>query len=431
MYHNIWHEANVLARPVAPFARRGRAGCSIPGRSAVSHALASVAAGVTLGASRPFCHDLTMEATLSLASTLPSAPHIRPLSIGNVLVDPPVLQAPMAGYTNFAFRQIVREYGGAGLQATEMVSARGFAWLDEHEAEHPDRLWGVKDEPRPLAVQIWDNDPDVLAKVGSRLAHEYRVSIVDLNFGCPVKVITEKAHSGSYLLRDPERVGRIIERVVAACAPVPVTAKIRLGCTRKQITALEIAQVVEGAGAAALTVHGRVAEDYFKGSADWERIAAIKPHLRRIPLIGNGDLDTPQKAVEAFRRYAVDGVMVARACLGRPWLFRQIQAALRGEPIPDDPSLADQQACMLRHYDLVCQRFGEQKGTMLMRKYAANYAHGRPGARLFRTYVVLAATREQFFDVVEKYFPRESGPTSVTPALPTLPHRHLPTSSPS
>ncbi|MGE3778635.1 MAG: tRNA-dihydrouridine synthase, partial [Pirellulaceae bacterium] len=130
-----------------------------------------------------------MEATLSLASTLPSAPHIRPLSIGNVLVDPPVLQAPMAGYTNFAFRQIVREYGGAGLQATEMVSARGFAWLDEHEAEHPDRLWGVKDEPRPLAVQIWDNDPDVLAKVGSRLAHEYRVSIVDLNFGCPVKVI--------------------------------------------------------------------------------------------------------------------------------------------------------------------------------------------------------------------------------------------------
>lgn len=334
-------------------------------------------------------------------------PRIQPLRIGPLVIDPPVLQAPMAGYTNYAFRQIVRQYGGAGLLATEMVSARGFAWMDEHEAEHPDRLWGVKDEERPLAVQMWDNDPEVLAKVGARLAHEYRVSVVDLNFGCPVKEITEKAHSGSYLLRDPERVGRIIERVVETCRPVPVTAKIRLGCTRKRITAIEIAQVVEGAGAAALTVHGRVAEDYFKGSADWQRIAEIKSHLKRIPLIGNGDLDQPQKVLTAFSLYGVDGVMIARACLGRPWLFRQIEAALRGEPIPPDPSIEEQKQCMLRHYDLVCQRFGEQKGTMLMRKYAANYATGRPGARFFRTYVVNVSTREEFLDVVERYFPRE------------------------
>ena len=132
----------------------------------------------------------------------------------------------MAGYTNYAFRQIVREFGGAGLLATEMVNARGFVWLDEHEAEHPDRLWGVAEEPRPLAVQIWDNDPPTLAKVGARLAHEYQVSVVDINFGCPVREITECAHSGSYLLRDPDRMGRIIERVVAACRPTPGT-----GCT--------------------------------------------------------------------------------------------------------------------------------------------------------------------------------------------------------
>ena len=196
-------------------------------------------------------------------------PHVRPFWIGPILVDPPILQAPMAGFTNYAFRQVVREFGGAGLQATEMVNARGFVWMDEQQAEHPDRLWGVRDEARPLAVQIWDNEPETLAKVGRRLAEEYRVSVVDINFGCPVKQVTEKAHSGSYLLRFPDRVGAIIERVVQACAPVPVTAKIRLGCTRDRINAIDVAQVVEGAGAAALTVHGRTAQDFFKGSAEF------------------------------------------------------------------------------------------------------------------------------------------------------------------
>ncbi len=108
-----------------------------------------------------------------------------PLKIGSLVVDPPILQAPMAGFTNAAFREIVRQYGGAGLLATEMVNARGFVWLDEHDCEHPDRLWGVADEARPLAVQIWDNDPETMAKVGRRLAEEYKVSVVDINFGCP------------------------------------------------------------------------------------------------------------------------------------------------------------------------------------------------------------------------------------------------------
>src|SRR6476469_468821 len=182
-------------------------------------------------------------------------PQIKPLLIGSLRVDPPILQAPMAGYTNSAYRQIVRQYGGAGLLATEMVSARGFVWMDKNEAEHPDRLWGVKDEPRPLAVQMWDNDPETLAKVGERLANEYEVSVVDINFGCPVKDVSERAHSGSYLLRFPEKIGAIVERVVKACAPTPVTAKIRLGCSRDKINAIEVAKVVEASGASALTVH--------------------------------------------------------------------------------------------------------------------------------------------------------------------------------
>jgi tRNA-dihydrouridine synthase B len=324
------------------------------------------------------------------------------------VVDPPVLQAPMAGFTNFAFRQIVREFGGAGLLATEMVSARGFAWLDAHQAEHPDRLWGVADEPRPLAVQIWDNDPQILARVGARLAHEYRVSVVDINFGCPVKQVTEKALSGSYLLRDPDRVGAIVARVVAACAPTPVTAKIRLGCTRQTVNAIEVARAVEAAGAAALTVHGRTAQDFFRGRADWDRIAEIKPHLRGMPLIGNGDLESPEQVVAAFRRYAVDGVMIARAALGRPWLFRQIRAALRGEPCPPDPTLDEQRALLVRHFRLVTERFGVDRGLVLMRKYACCYAQGRRGARQFRAHAAQAATAEAFLEIVERYFPRDA-----------------------
>lgn len=330
-----------------------------------------------------------------------------PLWIGSVKVDPPLLQAPMAGFTNYAFRQMVRDYGGAGLQATEMVNAKGFVWMESERAEHPDRLWGVKDEPRPLAVQIWDNDPDTLAKVGARLAQEYKVTVVDINFGCPVRQVTEKAHSGSYLLQYPEKMGQIIERVVRACEPTPVTAKIRLGCTRDTLNAIEVAKVVEGSGAAALTVHGRTASEFFKGQADWDRISEIKPHLKSIPLIGNGDLDSPEKAVDMLTRYDVDGIMIARACLGRPWLFNQVACALRGEPVPPDPTMAEQKEVMLKHYRLVLERFGVQKGTLLMRKYACCYAQGKFGARHFRSNVANVSSPDEFYRIVEEHFPRD------------------------
>ena len=325
--------------------------------------------------------------------------------IGEFVVDPPILQAPMAGYTNYAFRQIVRQFGGSGLLATEMVNARGFVWLDEQEATHPDRLWGVADEPRPLAVQIWDNDPETLAKVGHRLATEYKVSVVDINFGCPVRQVTERAKSGSYLLRTPERMGEIIERVVEACHPTPVTAKTRLGCSRDKINIIDVAQIVEGAGAAALTVHGRTAADMFRGQASWDLISEIKPHLKRIPLIGNGDLDSAEKVVAAFQRWNVDGVMIARASLNKPWLFAQAAAALRGDPVPPDPTLEEERELMLHHFRLVCDRFGEERGAVLMRKFACCYAQGRRGAREFRKHVVLVETAEEFHAVVERHFP--------------------------
>ena len=171
-----------------------------------------------------------------------------------------------------------------------------------------------------------------------------------------------------------------------------------MGCTRDKITAIEIATTIESAGAAALTVHGRTAQDFFKGSADWDRIASIKPHLQansahrqRRPGFAAGS------RARRFERYDVDGVMIARAALGRPWLFRQCAAALRGEPIPPDPTPAEEQELLLHHYRLVCQRFGDERGTLLMRKFACCYAQGRRGARDFRANVARLIRRRSLF----------------------------------
>ena len=345
---------------------------------------------------------------------------VPPLRLGAVVVDPPVLQAPMAGYTNYAFRQVVRGFGGAGLLATEMIAARSATWLETHRGEHPDRLWGVRDEPRPLAVQMWDNDPDNLAAVGRRLAHDFRVSVVDLNFGCPVRQVTEKAHSGSWLLRDPERVGLIVRRVVEACAGVPVTAKIRLGCSESCRTAVEVAQRIEEAGASGLTVHGRVAAQFFTGQADWEAIAAVKKSLSRMPVIGNGDITSAAVAVERLRSSGVDGVMIAREALARPWIFAQVAALLAGREPPPEPSLPEQREIVLRHYDLVCRRFGAERGTLLMRKFACSYAQGLPGAREFRGRVSRVTTVVEFLDVMAGWFPGQPrNPASKPGAGPT------------
>jgi tRNA-dihydrouridine synthase B len=300
---------------------------------------------------------------------------------------------------------VIRRLGGVGLPATEMLSARGFLHIDARDGRFPDRLWGVADEPRPLAVQIWDNNPDTLAAVARRLAEEFRVSVVDVNFGCPVRDVSEKAQSGSYLLRYPDRIGEIVARVAAACRPVPVTAKIRLGATRDTINAIDVAQAIQSAGGAAVTVHGRTAADLFRGSADWEEIARIKPHLAAIPLIGNGDLKTPAAVVEAFDRYGVDGVMIGRAALSRPWLFGQAAAALRGEPVPPEPTPLGQRQLLLDHFRLIVERFGPVKGTILMRCYACCYGQGRKGAKVFRREITQATGPEEFIAVVEQEFP--------------------------
>ena len=278
---------------------------------------------------------------------------------------------------------------------TEMVNARGFVWLDEHEAEHPDRLWGVRDEPRPLAVQIWDNDPEIMAKVGRRLVEEYQVSVVDINFGCPVKQVTQRA------------LGFIPPEISGPHVPdhSPIGPGLFANASNGQDPVGLHSKMCQSVGGGLCGGRGRsfgpdrpwpIRRTVFQGQRRLAPNICAKDHLKSIPLIGNGDLDSPEKVLFAFRNYRIDGVMIARAALGRPWLFAQAAAAVRGQPIPPDPSLEEQRQCMLRHFELVTKRFGQQKGTLLMRKYACCYAQGMPGARHFRSNIAHVATPEQF-----------------------------------
>ena len=327
--------------------------------------------------------------------------------IGDVTVTPPLLSAPMAGFTTYPFRRMLRLFGGVGLIATEMVSARSFVYLDAAGSEHPSRLWGVAEEDRPLAVQIWDNLPETLAATAKRLVDDYRVSVIDINFGCPAKRIAKYSASGSFLLRDPEKVGNLVQMVAETIAPIPVTAKIRLGLTAESINAAEVAQAVEEAGGAALTVHGRTAAAMYRGEADWDEIAKIKPFLKKIPLIGNGDIRTPEEGIRRFRDYPVDGIMIGRGATAHPWIFHQIAEGLAGRPIPSPPTESEQARLLMTHFELVLDRFGEERGVILMRKWACDWSRGRPGGRGFRAEVSAVKTAEEFRRIAARCFSEE------------------------
>ncbi|MDO5580342.1 MAG: tRNA dihydrouridine synthase DusB [Planctomycetia bacterium] len=326
------------------------------------------------------------------------------LSIGNQKIDPPVIAAPMADLSDWPWRSLLRSLGGAGLLETEMISARSFVYCDAQGKEHPARLRRIESEEGPLSVQIWDNDPIILAQTAARLVRDYKVKIIDLNFGCPAPKIVRNSASGSWLLRDPEKVGQIIEQVVKAAAPVPITAKIRLGLTQDTINAVDVAQAAEGAGASALTVHGRTASQLYRGSANWDEIARIKPFLRAIPLIGNGDIRTVDEALDRLSGKSVDGIMIGRAALERPWIFRQIQQALLdGTRIPD-PDLMEQKEILLRHFRFSEEYHGPEKAVLLMRRFACFYAKGKPGGRSFRTKISQVSEKEEFLRMIEDLF---------------------------
>ena len=325
------------------------------------------------------------------------------LSIGGLPLGSRALSAPIAGFTDRIFRGIVRDFGGCGLIFTEMVSAGG--WIQGKFPPH--RLDGVKGEPKPLGVQLWDRDPEMVREAASRLI-DYDVSLIDLNFGCPKKRIMGKQGAGATLLRDPKTVGEMVRATKEGAGKIPVTAKIRLGPTRDQRTAAEVAKSAEANGAAAVTVHGRTAQDNYGIPVDHQGIAEVVEAVD-IPVIANGDIEDADTALQTLERTGAAAVMVARSALHKPWIFREIEAALKGEPIPDPPTLAEQMQLLLRHHQAMVEAHGDHWGTVTMRKFACRYLLGIPGARPFRDDISRAEGAENFREIVARHFPKEAG----------------------
>lgn len=278
-----------------------------------------------------------------------------------------VILAPMAGVTDYAFRQVCAELG-ADATVTEMVSAKALCYGDKKTASLLRRNEGVR-----CGVQIFGSDPEFMAR-GAQLALALSgADFVDINMGCPMPKIVNNGE-GSALMKDPALAGRIV-RAVSDAVNVPVTVKTRKGWDKGHVNVVELAKILQDNGAAAIAVHGRTKTMLYSGVADWDIIAEVKRAVS-IPVIANGDVISPESALRCLNRTGADAVMVGRAAFGDPWLFPQIRAALSGEPVPERPPLAERMELALRQMELVKADKGEHIACLEARKQLAWYLRG-------------------------------------------------------
>jgi tRNA-dihydrouridine synthase B len=320
------------------------------------------------------------------------------MQLGAHVLRGALFAAPMAGVSDLPFRRLARRYGAA-LATTEMVSARA-----ELRATRASRLRRAHaGEPHPVSVQTVGAEPRAMAEC-ARAAVDEGAGIVDINMGCPAKKVCHQA-AGSALLADEPRVARILEAVVSA-VDVPVTLKIRTGPAPGRRNAVAIARIAEDCGVKMLAIHGRTRACGFRGEAEYDTIAAVKRAVA-IPVIANGDIDGPEKARAVLERTGADGLMIGRAALGRPWIFREIAAALAGHRAPPVP-LAERRAVVLEHLEGLYALYGEAAGVRIARKHLRAYVRGLEGGEAFwRAACALESARAQlaavraFFDALE------------------------------
>ncbi|MBW1785614.1 MAG: tRNA dihydrouridine synthase DusB [Deltaproteobacteria bacterium] len=320
------------------------------------------------------------------------------LQIGSLALENRLVMAPMAGISNLPFRLIVKKMGAA-LVFSEMVSAMGLA------QGHPKTRTYLESDPeeKPLAVQIFGARPDIMAEA-ARIAVRAGADMVDINMGCPVKKVL-KTGAGGALLRNGEAVRGMVATVRRACT-VPLTVKIRTGWSPREADPLGIAQIIQGEGADALTIHPRFVSQGFSGKADWTVIARIKEALT-IPVIGNGDVFRPQLALDMIDRTGCDGVMIGRGALAAPWIFRQILELETGLTVRH-PALSERRFLILDHYRHLCERVGERRAAYKMRGILLWYTKGLPHSARFRGTVssikdfdTMIAAMDSYFDLLE------------------------------
>lgn len=318
-----------------------------------------------------------------------------PLRIGPLELSSRVLLAPMAGITDRPFRRLCREFG-AGLAFSEMLAANPRLRHTRTSAERLDH----RDEPRPFAVQIAGADPDAMADF-ARYAVDQGADLIDINLGCPAKTVCRQS-AGSALLRNEPLVARILSQVVQA-VNVPVSVKTRTGWSQKERNLPQVARIAQQAGIAMLTVHGRTRTCGYRGQAEHESLAALREHIS-IPIVANGDIDTPEKAHKVLNQTGADAVMIGRAALGRPWIFAQMQHFLATGEQCEPPGLAHQAQVLLSHLAAIHDVYGDRRGPLLARKHILWYCQELPGFTQARKALLQARSPAEQYDLVQRYF---------------------------
>lgn len=316
------------------------------------------------------------------------------LAIGGVTLNGNLILAPMAGVTDLPFRMLCKEQG-ADLIYTEMVSAKGIMYNNKNTEE----LLRIDEGERPVALQLFGSDPDIISEQAKRI-EERNFDILDINMGCPVPKVVNNGE-GSALLKDIPLAARIIEKTVRAIDK-PVTVKFRKGFGKEDLQAVEMARAAEASGAAAVAVHGRTREQYYSGEADWDVIAAVKDAVK-IPVIGNGDIFTPQDAKKMLEYTGCDGLMVGRGARGNPWIFRQIKVYLETGEFLEKPSFDVVREMILRHAGMQAEWKGEKRGILEMRSHAAWYTAGYPHSAALRRAINEVTTFEGMEELLYRW----------------------------
>lgn len=317
------------------------------------------------------------------------------LQIGNVILDNPLVLAPMAGVTDLPFRLLCKEMG-AGLLCTEMVSAKAIYYKNKNTKT----LMEIHPEEHPVSLQLFGSDADLMAQIAKQIEGQ-PFEILDVNMGCPVPKVVNNGE-GSALLKNPKLIREIVTKMSHAIQK-PLTVKIRIGFEGYPVDPVEIAKVIEDSGAAAIAVHGRTREQYYSGKADWETIRKVKEAVE-IPVIGNGDVDSPKKAAQLLEETGCDGIMIGRAAQGNPWIFREINHWMRTKEFLPRPSTEEIVEMILRHARMQVEYKGEYTGIREMRKHVAWYTQGLPHSSSLRREVNQVETYDQLEDLLRKRY---------------------------
>jgi nifR3 family TIM-barrel protein len=338
---------------------------------------------------------------MSLA-TVTAAP---PLHLGSLVVETPVVLAPMAGITNAAYRRLCREQG-AGLYVCEMITSRGLVEGDENTR----RMLVFDPTEEVRSVQLYGTDPAYVGEATRILCEEYAVRHVDLNFGCPVPKVTRKGGGGA-LPWKAGLLGRILTAAVSAAAAydVPVTMKTRKGIDEDHLTFLDAGRIAQDTGCAAIALHGRTVAQAYSGQADWDSIAELVSAVD-LPVLGNGDIWEARDAVAMVEHTGAAGVVVGRGCLGRPWLFRDLADAFAGRETRTLPRLGEVAAMMRRHAELLAEHLGEEKGCTEFRKHVAWYLKGFSAGGDLRHRLALVSSLAALDDLLADLDPDEEFP---------------------